>query len=103
MYFIKFKQYLSIFLIPFILLTFILYLLYHAFLSQSGFIKYERLNSELELKNNEYDAVIAEKKQIKKHISLLDKNIDADMLQEKAKKILYYANPNEIIINRLDN
>jgi len=33
----------------------------------------------------------------------LDKNIDADMLQEKAKKILYYANPNEIIINRLDN
>ena len=103
MYFINFKQYLSIFLIPLILLTFILYLLYHAFLSQSGFVKYERLKNELELKNNEYAAVIAEKKQIKKHISLLDKNIDADMLQEKAKKILYYANPNEIIINRLDN
>ncbi|NDD48668.1 MAG: hypothetical protein EBZ28_02235 [Alphaproteobacteria bacterium] len=103
MYFIKFKQYLSIFLIPLILLAFILYLLYHAFLSQSGFVKYERLKNELELKNNEYAAVIAEKKQIKKHISLLDKNIDADMLQEKAKKILYYANPNEIIINRLDN
>ena len=99
MYFIKFKQYLSIFLIPLILLTFILYLLYHAFLSQSGFVKYERLKNELELKNNEYAAVMAEKK----HISLLDKNIDADMLQEKAKKILYYANPNEIIINRLDN
>jgi len=103
MYFIKFKQYLSIFLIPLILITFLLYLIYHAFLSQSGFVKNEQLKNQLELKNNEYAAVIVEKKQIQKHISLLDKNIDADMLQEKAKKILYYANPNEIVINRLDN
>ena len=35
---------------------------------------------------------------LEKHISLLEKNIDADMLQEKAKKILYYAHPDEIII-----
>tara|TARA_B100001939_G_scaffold345720_1_gene362943 strand:- start:781 stop:1092 length:312 start_codon:yes stop_codon:yes gene_type:complete len=103
MYFIKLKQYLLILLIPLILLTFILYLVYHAFLSHSGFVKNEQLKNQLELKNNEYAAVIAEKKQIQKHISLLDKNIDADMLQEKAKKILYYANPNEIVINRLDN
>ncbi|MAV99696.1 MAG: hypothetical protein CML81_07870 [Rhodobiaceae bacterium] len=103
MYFIKFKKYLSIFLIPFVLATFILYLFYHAFLSQSGFVKNTELKNQLKSANNEYALVIMEKKQIQKHISLLGKNIDADMLQEKAKKILYYANPDEIVINRLDN
>ena len=39
-----------------------------------------------------------QKIELEKHISLLEKNIDADMLQEKAKKILYYAHPEEIIV-----
>ena len=103
MYLIKFKKYFTIFLIPFVLVTFILYLFYHAFLSQSGFVKNTELNNQLKLANTEYELVIREKEQIQKHISLLDKNIDADMLQEKAKKILYYANPDEIVINRLVN
>jgi len=79
------------------------YLFYHAFLSQSGFVKNTELKNQLKLANTEYVQVITEKEQIQKHISLLDKNIDADILQEKAKKILYYANPDEIVINRLDN
>jgi cell division protein FtsB len=47
--------------------------------------------------------VRSEKFKVEKHISLLKKNIDADMLDEKARKILYYAHPDEIIINTSKN
>jgi|TARA_B100001093_G_scaffold221262_1_gene212219 cell division protein FtsB len=49
--------------------------------------------------NNELLLVRSEKLRIEKHISLLKKDIDADMLDEKARKILYYAHPDEVIIN----
>jgi|TARA_B110000459_G_C16143904_1_gene287768 cell division protein FtsB len=39
-----------------------------------------------------------EKNKLKHHIYLLD-NLDSDMLEEQAKKILYYAHPEDIIIH----
>ena len=56
------------------------------------------LKSQLNALHVDLASVKEERLLLEKHISLLEKNIDADMLQEKAKKILYYAHPDEIII-----
>ena len=56
------------------------------------------LKSQLNALQVDLASVKEERLLLEKHISLLEKNIDADMLQEKAKKILYYAHPDEIII-----
>tara|TARA_Y100000768_G_C23931345_1_gene660255 strand:- start:184 stop:432 length:249 start_codon:yes stop_codon:yes gene_type:complete len=80
------------------LVLFLLYISYHTFIGDSGLSKNAVLKSELDELHADLVLVREQRLLLEKHISLLEKNIDADMLQEKAKKILYYAHPDEIII-----
>tara|TARA_B100000575_G_scaffold178562_1_gene143173 strand:+ start:200 stop:448 length:249 start_codon:yes stop_codon:yes gene_type:complete len=80
------------------LVLFLLYISYHTFIGDSGLSKNAVLKSELDELQADLVLVREQRLLLEKHISLLEKNIDADMLQEKAKKILYYAHPDEIII-----
>ena len=80
-------------------MLFLFYISYHTFISNSGLSKNQYLKTKLTNINNELLLVRSEKLRIEKHISLLKKDIDADMLDEKARKILYYAHPDEVIIN----
>ena len=99
MFFIRLKRYLSFLILPTLLMLFLSYLSYHTFSSNSGLSKNQHLKTKLTNINNELLLVRSEKLRIEKHISLLKKDIDADMLDEKARKILYYAHPDEVIIN----
>jgi|TARA_Y100000994_G_C15394466_1_gene318892 Septum formation initiator len=98
MLFLKFKKYASNFLLPLLLFFFLGYISYHTFVGDSGLSKNSILKNQLDALHVDLALVKEERLLLEKHISLLEKNIDADMLQEKAKKILYYAHPDEIII-----
>tara|TARA_Y100000591_G_scaffold315736_1_gene323648 strand:- start:535 stop:837 length:303 start_codon:yes stop_codon:yes gene_type:complete len=98
MFFIRFKRYISYLFLPLLLTLFLGYISYHTFIGDSGLNKNSVLKDELSNLQLELVEIRNNRLEIEKHISLLEKNIDADMLQEKAKKILYYAHPDEIII-----
>ena len=98
MLFIRFKRYISYLFLPLLLTLFLSYISYHTFIGDSGLNKNSVLKDELSNLQLELVEIRNNRLEIEKHISLLEKNIDADMLQEKAKKILYYAHPDEIII-----
>ena len=98
MLFIRFKSYVSNLFLPLLLVFFLAYISYHTFIGDSGLSKNAILKSELVVLNNDLNQVKEQKLLLEKHITLQEKNIDVDMLQEKAKKILYYAHPDEIII-----
>ena len=98
MIFLKLKKYASTLLLPFLLVFFLGYISYHTFIGDSGLSKNAILKSQLNALHVDLASVKEERLLLEKHISLLEKNIEADMLQEKAKKILYYAHPDEIII-----
>ncbi len=98
MLFLRIKRYLSSLFLPILLVLFLLYISYHTFIGDSGLSKNAVLKSELDELHADLVLVREQRLLLEKHISLLEKNIDADMLQEKAKKILYYAHPDEIII-----
>ncbi len=98
MLFLRIKRYLSSLFLPILLVLFLLYISYHTFIGDSGLSKNAVLKSELDELHSDLVLVREQRLLLEKHISLLEKNIDADMLQEKAKKILYYAHPDEIII-----
>ena len=98
MLFIRLKKYLYNYLLPIILTLFLAYISYYTFIGDTGLSKNTVLKEELNKATAELAMVKEQKIELEKHISLLEKNIDADMLQEKAKKILYYAHPEEIII-----
>ena len=98
MLFLKLKKYTSTLLLPLLLVFFLGYISYPIFIGDSGLSKNAILKSQLNALHVDLAAIKEERLWLEKHISLLEKNIDADMLQEKAKKILYYAHPDEIII-----
>ena len=98
MLFLKLKKYASNLLLPLLLVFFLGYISYYTFIGDSGLPKNAILKNQLDKLHVDLALVKEERLLLEKHISLLEKNIDADMLQEKAKKILYYAHPDEIII-----
>ena len=98
MLFIRLKKYLTNYLLPVLLTFFLVYISYYTFIGDTGLTKNIVLKEELNKATAELAMVKEQKIELEKHISLLEKNIDADMLQEKAKKILYYAHPEEIIV-----
>jgi len=95
---LRLKKYALKLLLPLLLVFFLGYISYHTFIGDSGLSKNAVLKSQLNELQADLAGVKEERLLLEKHISLLEKNIDADMLQEKAKKILYYAHPEEIII-----
>ena len=88
---IRFKRYLSFLLLPTLLSLFLGYISYHTFVGNSGIAKNSLLKDELDSLTMDLTSLEAHRLELEKHISLLEKNIDADMLQEKAKKILSNA------------
>ena len=98
MLFIRLKKYFSNYLLPVLLTLFLVYISYYTFISDTVISKNTILKEELNKTTAELAMVKEQRIELEKHISLLEKNIDADMLQEKAKKILYYAHPEEIIV-----
>ena len=98
MFYVKFKKYLLLSLIPAVFIIFFIYISYHSYISESGYAKNTKLHTQMVTLEEDLEVLRLEKNKLKHHIYLLD-NLDSDMLEEQAKKILYYANPEDIIIH----
>ncbi len=99
MFYVKFKKYLLLSLIPAVFIIFFVYISYHSYISESGYAKNTKLHIQMVTLEEDLETLRLEKKKLKHHIYLLDK-VDSDMLEEQAKKILYYAHPDDIIIHQ---
>lgn len=75
------------------------YFCYHLFQGQRGVFAWMRLNSEVSKAEKYLEVVKAERTVLEKRVSLLypDK-MDPDMLDERARLMLGFARPDEVIV-----
>ena len=110
MFYVNFKKYLILSLLPTGVIIFFIYIFYHSYVSDRGYAKNTKLHSQMSELLDVLHDLEQEKNKLRQHIRLLDP-IDSDMLErmlivlengkeEQAKKILYYAHPDEIVIHK---
>jgi len=77
---------------------FVCYLCYHMISGGRGIIAYFKLNSEISTLQGELDTVRAERINLEHKANLLkSSSLDLDLLEERAKEVLGFAKPQEII------
>jgi cell division protein FtsB len=77
------------------------YFVFHAFHGDHGVLARMRLERQVESLTKELELVRGEREAIEKRVSLLrPQSLDPDMLEERARRTLGYAHPNEVIILR---
>jgi len=86
-------------IVPLLCLAVLGYLGYHAFVGERGIYTQIRLETEAAALRSQLDAMIAERKRLERRIALLETaNLDPDMLDERARAVLNFVHPDEIII-----
>ncbi len=76
-----------------------MYFSYFGIKGSNGFLNLIQLNEELNFLKNEFNTLEKEKQFLKiKNNGLYEKTLDYDLLEEESKKLLGYADINEIII-----
>ena len=77
------------------------YFVFHAFHGDHGVLARMRLERQAETLNKELELVRAERETLEKRVALLrPRSLDPDMLEERARNLLNYAHPNDVIILR---
>jgi cell division protein FtsB len=75
------------------------YFVYHSIEGERGLTAYVRLTERLVDARAQLDEVQAERQALERRVKLLrTDNLDPDMLDERARTILNYSRPDEIII-----
>lgn len=75
------------------------YFVYHSIEGDRGLLAYARLTERLSEARAQLEEIQAERKALDQRVSLLrTDNLDPDMLDERARAILNYSRPDEIII-----
>lgn len=75
------------------------YFVYHSIEGDRGLLAYARLTERLSEARAQLEEIQAERKALDQRVSLLrTDNLDPDMLDERAREILNYSRPDEIII-----
>lgn len=75
------------------------YFVYHSIEGDRGLMAYMRLTERLSEAHAQLEEVQAERQGLERRVKLLRAdNLDPDMLDERARVILNYARPDEIII-----
>jgi len=75
------------------------YFVYHSIEGDRGLLAYVRLTERLRDAKAQLEEVQAERQAIDRRVSLLrTDNLDPDMLDERARAILNYSRPDEIVI-----
>ncbi|HEX9461877.1 MAG TPA: septum formation initiator family protein [Alphaproteobacteria bacterium] len=75
------------------------YFVYHSIEGDRGLTAYVRLSERLVEAQAQLDEIQAERKALERRVKLLRAdNLDPDMLDERARVILNYSRPDEIII-----
>ena len=77
----------------------ILYFIYHAIHGDRGLIAFWQLNKQITQAENTYLVVSRKRAEIQNKVRLLNPNtLNSDMLEERARFLLGYTNPGEIVI-----
>ena len=75
------------------------YFVYHSIEGDRGLLAYARLTEQLRDAKAQLEEVQAERQAIERRVSLLRTDyLDPDMLDERARAILNYSRPDEIVI-----
>lgn len=75
------------------------YFVYHSIEGDRGLLAYARLTEQLRDAHAQLEEVQAERQALERRVSLLrTDNLDPDMLDERARAVLNYSRPDEIII-----
>jgi cell division protein FtsB len=75
------------------------YFVYHSIEGERGLTAYVRLNERLADARAQLEEVQAERQALERRVKLLrTDNLDPDMLDERARTILNYSRPDEIVI-----
>ena len=88
-------------IVPLLGIVLIVYMSYHAFIGERGLFTHWRLQGEARELTAKLEVLTAERAVLENRIALLSSdNLDRDMLNERARAVLNYADPNEITIMR---
>ena len=76
-----------------------LYFVYHAVQGERGVLAWVRLQQDLAVVEETRDELVAERKTLERRVSLLrPDSLDPDLLEERARVMLNYARPDEVVI-----
>lgn len=93
------KSFVRPLIVPLLALTFTGYFAWHGWHGSFGMEARRRLVQETERLNHELDKAKAERAAVERRVNLLrSANLESDMLDERAREILGFANANEVAI-----
>mgnify|MGYP000852312121 CR=1 FL=1 len=86
-------------LVPFICIIALGYFAYHAVYGRHGFISWLDIQNRIDTLEHQLAEVEAKRAQLDRQVALLrPESLDPDLLDERARAALGYANPGEIVI-----
>lgn len=86
--------------VPFISIVVVGYFTYHIFQGDRGIIAYLRLQQTVSVNEKERASQQILREQLERRVYLLrPDSLDVDLLEERARAVLNYAHPDEIVIH----
>jgi cell division protein FtsB len=86
-----------------LLASVVVYLLYHALQGDRGWFAWQRVTRELGTADALHEHLMAERKRMELRANLLrSDHLDPDMLEERARLLLDFGHPDDLIINLPD-
>lgn len=87
-------------IIPFVSIVIMGYFTYHIFQGDRGIIAYLRLQQTVAANEKERATQQALREQLERRVYLLrPDSLDVDLLEERARAVLNYAHPDEIVVH----
>lgn len=84
---------------PVVIVATLVYFTYHIFQGQRGVLAWIRLDKKLKEEEAILNALTQEKETLEKETYLLrPDSLDIDLLEEKARQVLNFAHPDEVVI-----
>ena len=85
---------------PVLIVMVVIYFGYHFVQGKYGLLSWQRLNTLLEERQAYLEILTHEEEKLQHYVSLIGDKVDADYLDEEARKQLGYSRKNEVIIHR---
>ena len=75
------------------------YFVYHAVQGDRGIVAWMQLNQQIRVAEAERDKTDAERQEMERRVALLsNSSLDLDMLEERARVMLNFAHPDDLVI-----
>lgn len=92
----------ALFLWPSIATCVLIYFSYHFIQGDRGLLAWQKLEKQLKVRENKLKELQNAHHHLEHRVTLMRKNICADLLDEQAKSVLGYIHPHEVIVRRED-